>query len=394
MKKLIALTLSLSLVLTSLIGFGTPVKTKASGTKQIMLELKPALNKVKLKWPKKKGVSYYTIHKVTVTKKVVKDDYYIAKKKYKKVAKVSGKKTSFKDKSVKTNKRYAYFIQGYKKKGSKSTLKYTSYTEIYNDAYTGLDKPTIFRYYSDNFENDAHVAYFHLSYGTGINPTKTYVYRKAADEKSYTKFKFKAMPNSDDDPLVYCANKLRSNIKYTFKVKTYYKKGKKKYSSKYSSTYKITPCNSSAKFFASTPTPAGTSVQEFVVKLSGDVDNGKTTFHYYNNSEDDLYHYTDTSNVNSTYMVAITEYSYDGIVWKSLKNTTVSTKSNEIIYLKFKMSKLEDDTTPYYNFGANNKNYSQLDLVSSITYYGPNNGSTNGRIDLVDGTAMFHQYND
>lgn len=394
MKKIIALTLSLSLVLTSVISFGTPIKTKASGTKQIMLELKPYLNKVKLKWPKKKGVSYYTIHKVKVTKKVVKDDYYIAKKKYKKVATVSGKKTSFKDKSVKTNKRYAYFIQGYKKKGSKSTLKYTSFTEIYNDAYTGLDKPTIFRYYSDNFENDAHVAYFHLSYGSGINPTKTYVYRKAADEKSYTKFKFKAMPNSDDDPLVYCANKLRSNIKYTFKVKTYYKKGKKKYSSKYSSTYKITPCNSSAKFSATTPTAAGVRVDEFIVKLAGHVDNGKTTFYYYSSSDDDYYSYTDTSNVHKEYGVAITEYSMDGTNWKSLKNTTVTTKSNEIIYLKFKMIKREDDTSTDYIFGANNPTYSMVELGSAVSYDGPNSGSTMGRIDLTNGTAIFHEYND
>ncbi len=389
MKRLLSLICIVTLFSGSFI-FVPKTETKADSIKHIQLTLTPSYTKVKIKWPKKKKVSYFKIYKVKIGKKTVSSNgYTIKKKKFKLLKKIAGNKKSFTDKAVKENKEYAYYIEGYNKNG----LKYTSYTDSYLSTYVGLSQPTITTYYSDNYTNGAHHVYFHVYPGNGIAPKKFMIYRKDSGDSKYKQIKLKPFVNSDDDPSVYCDGNLSSNITYKYKVRSYYKKGKKKKYSKYSSVYKVTPCNEDAKFDISTVTPAGTNIYEFVIKLTGDFDNGKTTFYYQTGSTDDTYSFTDLSNNNYKYLASVSEYSLNGTTWNSLKNSPFTTVSSETFYLKIKLSKMEDDTTPNIIFGGAGEKSSVLELTSPH-YSSPNSGSTNVSFDLTKGKGTAYVYND
>lgn len=396
MKKLLSYCIVIALVVTSFTGWSMQTSKASDSIKTAPLNLVCYFNKVKIKLPKRKNVAFYKIYKVRVTKKVVKSNgYEIARKKYKKLATVSASKKSYNDKKVKRNKEYAYFIDGYKKKkGGKYSLVFTTYRDMYDSAYTGLVKPDITSQYSDNYNNDATYVHFHISSSAGIKPTKYIVYRKASTETKYKKLKIKPMPNSDDDPTLYGDSGLTPNTTYKYKAKAYYKKGKKKYYSKYSNVFKITPCNDVAKFTVTSLTEPGNNVSEFVLKVAGQKNNGKTKFYYTSSGEDyDEYRLTDNTDKNSSYWIRVTEYSLDNKVWKSLKDTSITTMSNEIIYLKFQMTRKSDDTSSEFNYGSNKAKRSELEM-SSISYAGPNPGSSKLYFDIAKGTGTASTYTD
>ncbi len=392
MKKIISYLLIVVLV-TGSFSFQTESNVQASSTKYISLTLTPSYTKVKLKWSKKKGVSYYKIYKVKVDKKSVTSQDTIKKKKYKFLKKISGTKKSYTDKKVKVNQEYAYYIEGYAKKKGKYVLRYTSFSTMYTSAFVGLKRPNIYRYYEDDPTNTANQVFFHIGYGNGIKPQKYLVYRKASNESKYKKIKLKQYQNENEDLSLYRDGTVKPNITYKYKVQSYYKTKKKKYTSKYSKIYTITPCNEKALFKVESLTAPGTNVQEFVLKLTGDFANGTSIFYYEEDRLEDTYYCRDSSDFAHSYVVTISEYSNDNKTWHSLKGTSVSTKSDETLYLKFKLSKDPEDTSPNYVFGGNTGSASFIEM-DSPDYDGPNGGSSLARFDLIEGTGYINEYTD
>ena len=393
MKKLVSVSLAVIITFTMLFSFSiNSIDAKTSGKPTFMLlDVKSEISTLKLKWDKKK-VSYYEIYRAKVTKNIKESDYSLDENVYKKLAKVSASKTSYTDKKVKAKQYYAYVIYGYKTSGGKSTKVYSSYLRGMVYEYTGLQTPFIDDSPMESpFNNDANVIYLHVLTSTGAAPQKYIVYRKAASDKKYTKIKVKSRGKMNDtDVFVYEDKKVTSNVKYKYKVKGYRKVGKKKYYSKYSSIYSVTPCNSMAQFDVTPITDAG-NTDEIVFKFTSDKNNGSIDI--LKNGIDEDCSYTFKSSSDGETMRFLADFigcSDDNSLWQ--EKTKVRITPGQTIYLKFKLKNEEGKTTPI-TFGAATGEMSELNSTS-VKYHGPNFGSTNLRIDFVEGKAYASQAED
>ena len=98
----------------------------SSKVKTLKYSMKPAMGSITLKW-KKQNVSYYLIYRTGFNVKESWQIEPVPMSKYKRVKKVSGKKTSWKDKRVKNGQYYSYVIRGYKKSKGKTVLVYDTF---------------------------------------------------------------------------------------------------------------------------------------------------------------------------------------------------------------------------------------------------------------------------
>ena len=229
-----ALMLSLSV--------GTIVKpAKGASEKEfVAFFAKGGIKSAKLEWASVEGAKKVKIYRADVTKKYKKGgSFRVSKKKFKRIATVSGKTTEFKNTKVKKKRCYAYYIDVYTKKNGKIVCTHSSYSSYKDLAYIGIERPTVSESDSDNYHTDENQIFFRVSYGVGAKPKKFILYRKAIGEKKYKKIKLKPQSNSDDYPFLYCDTDVKANKGYIYRAKGYYKQGKKKYYSKRSYGSKI-----------------------------------------------------------------------------------------------------------------------------------------------------------
>lgn len=247
MKKLLSTVLCFALVIGVFAGFqAKPVKAWDSEVQGLSIYFpKVTYKSVKISCMRAPEAKSFTIYRADATKLYKKGKRKLEANKYKKIATVKAKSEYFKytDKKVKKNRFYAYYVKGYVEENGKKILAYNSFDDDqheYEGQYTGLDKPDVFIFYSD----DAHVPtakkiWFAVSFGWGVKPQKCTIYRKGPKDTKYKKVKLKVYKNVEKHLFLYKDTKVKANKYYKYKVRSYYKLGKKKYYSKKSDVFKV-----------------------------------------------------------------------------------------------------------------------------------------------------------
>lgn len=271
MKRISCLFLALIMVLTMTSAVTADTGHAASKVKTLNCSAKSAMKSVNLKWKKKRGVTKYVIYKKDVTKYRSKiysvGDSAVKKVKCKKIAKVSGKKTGYKDKKAKKDHFYVYIVKAYKK----NKLAYTTKRMI---QCPGLAAPELMDY--GNSGEPLHTnskLYLLTESDYGKVPAQVILYRKAKGETKYKKIKtVKASRRSVklNDATV------KLGKVYYYKVKTRVKyKGKYIYS-KYSNIVRIPNFRIKGTFtLEKLPYPSGSdNYSAMYIKMTSDKGNG------------------------------------------------------------------------------------------------------------------------
>ena len=241
MKRIISFVTVLALVFSLAVGIQVkPIKAD-NPVDSWYIMVTPNTNSIRLDWEKLNYCKKINIFRADVTKKYKKNGtaFKLSKKKFKKIASISGKATSFKNTTVKKKRCYAYYIDMYLKVDGKLVKEFTSYSSYKDIGYVGFEKPVVVGSSSDNYETTEKQIFFRADYGKGIKPKKFYIYRKGPGDKEYKKIKLKPQSNSDDYDFLYCDTNVEANKYYKYKVRGYLKKGKKKYYTKYSKVVKL-----------------------------------------------------------------------------------------------------------------------------------------------------------
>ena len=245
MKKLLSMVLCFALVIGVFAGF----QAKTSGAEEIAdlyTTETPKMNCIKIKWMKTRDAKKVVIYRADVTKRVKKGDFFLAKKKYKKIAKLSGSSTSFKNTKVKKNRYYAYIVDvlDKNKKIIASTYDYDYDVHVFVPKCKGVDCPRIDTYEdSSQYQTTADCIRFRVLSGYGVKTKKFVIYRKGPNDKKYKKLKGVLSKDKFSDaykPLVCQDKNVEAGKTYKYKAKAYVKKGKKKIYSKFTKVLKIT----------------------------------------------------------------------------------------------------------------------------------------------------------
>ncbi|MDD6069667.1 MAG: hypothetical protein PUC12_02490 [Clostridiales bacterium] len=310
-----------TLCLGMLFAVGIPTQSQGAKYKHFNVSAKvEGENKVKLKW-KKQPVVKYEIYRADVASGSLKTGTY------KWIATISGKKTSFTDKTVRKDKRYSYKIKGYKNKNGKITYYYNPDVS----AYTGLAKPEWFEYaHCDTETTGESIPLKFEMKENSFHPDGVVFYKKTSGK--YKKIKSIKLKKNQ-----YTANYTDRNVnfgkKYFYKMRTYrIEKGKKVYS-KYSQPLKLCAINNKGDYTLHTFTQAELNVDSIIVSLTSNKGNGVLTFDLEN-----LWMETDADNE-----LCLSAYSLDNTNWVTT-GKKVSLKEGETIYLRF----TDNEGTPFY----------------------------------------------
>ena len=373
MKKIIALVLAIALVGTSFIY--TPKTIEA---KKFKMTVTAQLKSIKVKWTKRKA-AYYEVYRTK--SKVV--DAYRDKSDYKKIARV--KKNKYIDRKVKKGKYYDYYVKAKNKKGKTvaNTFEYASQWSC-----KGLEDIELSDSgYGEEFHNDhknIHLSIYEGTHGYYPKSIKYQAYRKEAGTKKYKKIKLKTLLYSWVDQSV------EPMKTYTYKVRSYVKKGKKTYYSKFSNTRTMKAVDDNASFNVQSLTPSGTFEQptlEVILKL-------KKTSKY----SEDLYllkgpgtyepsKRSGSSENYSYYNIYFQEYSLDNNTWKPITNSGVLLKYNQEYYVKAYI--MADENNKIVYGGDNKAEFKQSDILgeSSILmdYRSKDTSYSSVDIDLLTG---------
>ena len=332
MKKLFSLALAVVLAVSLLLvfPFENTYAAKDTNVKKLNYSMVPSMGAIKLKW-KKKDVSCYQIYRVSFAKSDTTMDY-VPFSKYKKVARISGKKTSWTDKKVKKNRYYAYVIRGYRKNKDSKVRVYDSYSKhSLHSEIPGLDKPEIFNDGDgENYTNSKDRIYLYVQRNYGVRPHGAVIYRKAAGSSKYSKITVKKMSSSKfTEGAEYRDSTVKPGKTYYYKARTWVKKnGKKKYS-RYSKAVKISAVNYRGKYTVEPVTAAGT-VNEFAVKVNSNKYNGVLTL---KGIEDPDVYYCAEEDIKQT--IKLTAYGSDGKTWIEVPSSGLKIKAGQSIYLKY-----------------------------------------------------------
>ena len=227
-KKIISLILMF--VMIGELMFTSMPAAKASG----YLEIKAtatSMTSVKITWKAQKGVTQYKIYRATENK-----NGNVGK--YKVVATISGKKKSYTDKKLKTEKTYSYMVRGYKNK--KCVIK----TGVPESAYTGLTCSFDEYQFAEAPRSPKSITLKLYSSG-GVLPTGYEIYRKEMGISGYKKI---ATTKKSVTSLSYKDKTVKAGKTYRYKVRTYLKVGKKKYYSAFTDYEQISATNRSGKY--------------------------------------------------------------------------------------------------------------------------------------------------
>lgn len=394
LKRSIAILCAIAIV-TTMFTLAKPMKTEAKVKLVKNFTLKPGMKSMKLKWKKNKKVSYYKIYRYKI-KKHTDELIDLKKKKYKKIATTYNKK-SYTDKKAKRNKRYSYFIEGYKKRKGKDKLissNYENSADTYE--YVGLDQPDLFNDGCGEFyENTINKLHLLATFDFGVTPQKVMVYRKAKGEKKYKKIAtYKVKKNGFAREIV--DKKVTPGKTYSYKVRSYRKYKKKKYYSKYSLVETISALNLVGKYKVDCLTPAG-EVNTFRFKMTGkDKYNGDLTVKPDNKNNYFSYTYTEAKDKPFwSYDCHINSYSTDGVTWKTIPEKGVILKGTNSLFFEAKINiPLDVTTIPKVYFGGDSGCYESYIFSDYMFKYhgsGAGLGYATGNIDFLTKSAKVYE---
>lgn len=375
MKKIIALVLAIALVGASSIY--TPKTTEA---KEFKIKVTGQLKSIKVKWTKK-NAAYYEVYRTKAK------DYYAHRDKsdYKKIARV--RKNKYTDRKVKKGKYYDYYVKAKNRKGKTiaCTFNYSN-----NWRCKGLEDIELSKYgYGEEFHNDhknIHLSIVEGTYGYYPKSIKYQAYRKEAGTKKYKKIKIKKSSDSWIDQNV------EPMKTYTYKVRSYVKKGKKTYYSKFSNTRTMKAVDDNAKFDVQSLTPSGTYEQptlEVIFKF-------KKTSKY----SEDLYLHkgfgtyepkrTNAADEDySYYSIYFFEYSLDNNTWNSITNSGLLLKYNQEYYIKAYL--IADNDNKIVFAGDNKAEFKQSSIINDnaiMEYRSKDIDYTSVSIDFLTGKGV------
>lgn len=386
MKKLITSLMVVALIATSVTI--VPKKVEASVFNHYTYS---KLNGIKVTWKKKKGAKKFRVYRLVKKTDVFEEDNYPKRSDFKKYK--TTKKRSFLDKKTKKGRYYSYFVDVVNKKGKVIA---TSWMENCDMAIRGIGQPYVNNAgYGEDYTNTPQKLYLYISPGDGFTSKKMKynLYRKAVGDKKYKKIRTAKYPRGFSDE--YCDNTVTPGKTYIYKVKSIYKKGKKKYTSTYSETCKISAVTYRGIYKVESITKSGVYTgksMEAVIKFSnGQKYNGKTYLQGRTN-------YNSAGKDGSfNYEMVIIAYSKDNKNWTDARNKKVEIPSNGSVYIKFeiKTTKSEEDKICYA--GSDDANYFESYISSGyeedwfIDYQGSGHGDTYGGFDLLKGSGYAYQ---
>lgn len=322
---------------------------------------------VELTW-KKKNVDGYDIYRANSND----EEYNFGT--FRKIATISGNKTKYVDKAVKSKRRYGYQIKAYKYVKGKKVYKYEA-----NPDYSNLRASTYaWRGLWDEYLHaDAETTPTSIEliggYGEGIYPTGYEIYRKtsSASWKKIATVKAKGLGAA----FTYVDKTVVKGKTYRYKFRPYKKvKGKKTYS-KYSDVVKLTAINKDAIYSLGNYTQVNGNIKSIVLSLTSAEGNGKTVLEY---DRDYLtYHYVTKSGKADFVELKIAAYSYDNINWIAFSENGVPLLENETVYIQ--LEEVDGKNIPFYASDAKDS-----DIEWWMEY---NNKMAILRIDFLKGTA-------
>lgn len=368
MKKVIALMLAVMLVGATLLY--TP---KTADAKVFNVKVTSQMNSIKLKWSKVKKASYYEVYRFTSKTY----DRYISKSKYKKIA-TTGKR-KYVDKSVKKKKYYAYFVKAKNSRGKVVAKNFEEYADYYCKGLdeVGLSKDS----YDDAFHNDHKNIHLNIIEGSrGYLPKniKYQVFRKEIGSKKFIKVKSKKLKDSWVDQSV---EPMKS---YTYKVRSYVKKGKKTYYSKFSNTVTMKAVDYTADFDVRCLTPSGEYIGPSMEvnlrikktnKYAEDVYLFKAIGDYYaieKGKENDSY---------NCYSFAVSDYSLDKSNWNVISEKGLKLEYGKEYYIRGYIIAIDNKVV---FAGSNNTKYAESIIggESLMDYKLKGNNSTYTKLKL------------
>lgn len=323
-------------------------------------------NKIKLSW-KKKPVDEYRIYRA---------NSYNGN--FRLLAKVSGKKKSYTDKTVAANKEYYYIIKGYKKKNGKLKCVYRD-TGLY--AYTGLEKPSWY----ETAQCDAKVKPTAIPLKVRLmswylHPSGVELYRKTGGNK-YTKIKTINL-KKNQYTLKYTDRNVKKGNTYYYKFRCYkVVKGKKVYS-EYSQPLKLSAVNYIGDYTMKTITKGDQQVKSLEFSLTSNKGNGTMTFK--SGSDDYCYSYTEKNSGDYITMdMSLTAYSFDNKNWVT-DFDKVKLKEGKTIYLRFQNA---EDFKFYFAQDSSLYIYS---VDYSGLYYGCSMDFLTNQVDMSIQGELYH----
>ena len=326
---LLVLALICSFLVFSFGASGNFVKSASVASekaKHLPISLKSNMKSVTVKWKKKKDIKKYVIYRTDVTKDVLDQDYDRMYKMsdYEKIAKVSGKKRSYKDKKVKNDHYYAYVVKAYKKVKSKYKLAYTSYnSDCYEYCCRGLGIPELINGGDgDNYSNSKSCVYLYHQTYCGVIPSSVVLQRKAKGESKYKKISYKTVEKIQNLAGTIKDTTVKPGTIYYYKIKTKKKYNGKTYYSKLSKAIRIPVVNVTGKYKVSA-IPVPDNPDEIIIGFTSDKYNGVLTI-----SQSD---WTDGTEND----IRALEYSYDNVIWKSMTGSKAVIEPGKTAYIKF-----------------------------------------------------------
>ncbi len=346
MKKKKTLLLFLSILIFS---FFLPVQTEHVQASS-WIDVKATASsqtKVKLSWKKKK-VNRYTIYRAKMTSKG-----YTG---YKKIATISGSKSSYVDKKAKKNTYYQYTVKAYKKSGKSYKLTYDGEAFL----YTGWRAPD----WEEYAICDANVTTSQIPLSFCIYDSMKIagyeIYRRVLDTGSYKKI---ATIKTSKTSCSYIDKKVSAGTSYQYKIRTYHMSGKKKKYSAFSSAEILSAVNRTGGYTASVASDKGSGTISYLdIRLTSKSGNGDLVFHYADSFE---YQLAAKGETEQLFDMHLKEYSTDGKNWISLTSgNSIVLRAGETIYLRFRQ--WNGASFPY----PDSSKYSNiiLECYSDLTY--------------------------
>lgn len=368
-----------------------PWKVTAKTPDHLDVELVSNFTNIEVKWPSVKKAVSYEIYRADATKKIVnwiyeKDINKDYKINYKKLKTLSSKTNCFKDKKVKPDRIYMYYVNALDSK--KRILASNNEGPICAYASANLYKPIIddtdepenpFITTSKNIWLLVQKGAAHTQKDLGAE-----IYRKKSGSG---KKKYRKIDDIDMDEIAseYNDTTVKGGTTYIYKARLYKKINGKKYFSKYSDPFKIGAFNHTAKYKVKSLTPAGIYINTSKLNVKFKIQsskkyNGDLIFYprplKYFYAESDMREYAkreaisygedkfvvtyqaDKNNAHSYYL-DLKKYSLDGKKWNKIPQKGVALKAGQTIYL-FGDINLEDDNM----YSEDNKS------SEKVIYYG------------------------
>ena len=394
MEKILKQIMVLVCIVSMLMPFSTqPNQVSASSVKRFKCETKPGFNSITFKWEVQKGVSYYNIYRRNNTR----NDYLAItpkEKDYKKIATITSDKLKYVDKKVKRGVKYAYIIKGFRERKGKDLLVCTTLQIGETLTYVaGLDKPVLKGSGSKKYKGRLKYNCFSVSSEYGMEPTGYVIYRKKVGETDYKKIKLKKVSKRK-----FVDTKTEPGSIYKYKVKTYIKRGKKKYYSKLSSSLELGTSRYVASYKAKLLNKPGIKTSVLAFQVTGKSAYNGTAIFY---PKECAYFYQETENTEHTvHMLKLKEYSFDNQIWKTIPKKGIAFKGKETIYLRGDLYE-EDTKESTYIFWGEDKpyessisfNYGDGDIAIQYRYRAYNY-YTEANLDFISGTGRAHQEGD